>query len=420
VRSNLIAALLGVLCITGCGGGGGGGSSVGAPTSGGTTGGSTTGTSSANVQSVTVDSGPSEIASSSSPAVNTLYTTITVCAPGTATCQTIDHIQVDTGSSGLRILASVLTISLPVFTDSSGQSLAECVQFVDGSSFGPLRKADLKIASEVAGNVAVQVIGDPSFPVPSGCMGTAENSVTAFGANGILGVGPFLQDCGSACTVQGNGIYYSCPTSSTCADTALALAQQVSNPVAFFPTDNNGVIIQLPEVKGTAPSVSGSLIFGIGTQGNNGLGTATVFQLTDTGGVGTTYKGNSLADSFIDSGSNAYFFPDSIPTCSTNKGFYCPTQTQSLTGTITGTNSASASVAFTVANADTLFGSGATVAAAPALAGSSTSVNNTSPSSFNGSKTFDWGLPFYFGRSVYTAIEGQNTANGGVGPYFAF
>jgi hypothetical protein len=32
---------------------------------------------------------------------------------------------------------------------------------------------------------------------------------------------------------------------------------------------------------------------------------------------------------------------------------------------------------------------------------------------------FDWGLSFFFGRTVFTAIEGQTTP-GGVGPYFAF
>jgi len=32
---------------------------------------------------------------------------------------------------------------------------------------------------------------------------------------------------------------------------------------------------------------------------------------------------------------------------------------------------------------------------------------------------FAWGLPFFFGRTIYTAIEGQTTP-GGVGPYFAF
>jgi hypothetical protein len=32
---------------------------------------------------------------------------------------------------------------------------------------------------------------------------------------------------------------------------------------------------------------------------------------------------------------------------------------------------------------------------------------------------FDWGLPFFYGRKVYTAIESRNTP-GGVGPYWAY
>ncbi len=32
---------------------------------------------------------------------------------------------------------------------------------------------------------------------------------------------------------------------------------------------------------------------------------------------------------------------------------------------------------------------------------------------------FAWGLSFFFGRTIFTAIEGQTTP-GGVGPYFAF
>ncbi len=135
MRANLIAALIGMLCVVGCGGGGGGG---------------TTNTSDPNVQAVAVDSGPSGIAGTSNPAVNTLYTTITVCVPGTSTCQQIDHIQVDTGSSGLRIISTVLTLSLPLKEDSNGNAIAECVHFVDGSSWGPLRQADIKIAGESA------------------------------------------------------------------------------------------------------------------------------------------------------------------------------------------------------------------------------------------------------------------------------
>jgi hypothetical protein len=32
---------------------------------------------------------------------------------------------------------------------------------------------------------------------------------------------------------------------------------------------------------------------------------------------------------------------------------------------------------------------------------------------------FDWGLPFFYGRSVYVAIVGRSTP-GGTGPYWAF
>lgn len=420
MRANLIVALLGVLWMAGCGGGGGSPVNAGNGSGGG-------GASGSNVQAVVVDSGPAVVANSSSPAVNTLYTTVTVCSPGSsADCQTIDHVQVDTGSSGLRILASVLTISLPLQKNAAGNVVAECVKFVDGSSWGPLKLADIKIAGESAGNQAIQVIGDAAYSIPAACSGagTTEDTVTAFGANGILGVGPFLQDCGSACVSAGGGVYYTCTASATCADSGLPLALQVSNPVASFAADNNGIIIQLPALSGTARSVSGSLIFGIGTRANNGLGNAAVFRLNNSGGLSTTYKSTTLDQSFIDSGSNAYYFPDStIKPCPANTaapGFFCPDSTLNLSAAMLGTNGTSATINFSVANANSLFGAGTPVAAAATLAGSSLGVSTDNGSSFDGSRSFDWGLPFHFGRSVYTAIENQNTSDGGLGPYFAF
>src|SRR5260370_10286621 len=122
-----------------------------------------------NVLSVIVDAGPNN------SSVNPLFASVTVCVPGSTTeCQTIDHIQVDTGSYGLRLLASVLTLRLPLTTASNGNSLVECTQFVDGYSWAPIALADIQIAREAASSVPVQVIGSSPFAsVPANCSGTA-------------------------------------------------------------------------------------------------------------------------------------------------------------------------------------------------------------------------------------------------------
>jgi Protein of unknown function (DUF3443) len=424
VRANLLAALIGMLGVTACGGGGGSLANGGSGGGGGTT---PTGS---NVQAITVDSGPPEVASSNQPAINTAYTAVTVCSPGSTTnCQTIDHIQVDTGSSGLRILAPVLTISLPLQPDANGNVLAECVPFADGSSWGPIRQADVEIAGETATQQEVQVIGDAAYPIPTTCSASTqhvEDSVTSFGANGILGVGPFITDCGSSCDQAGNDpgtapVYFACTAAAACSPSANP-NRQVSNPVASFTTDNNGVIIQLPNVAAAgAQAVSGYLIFGIGTQSNNALNGATVISLGSNGLLTTNYNQLGLQTSFIDSGSNAYFFPDkNIVTCTGNEApFYCPSSTLTLSATIVSQlNGVSAPVQFNVANANSLFTSSAVLAAASNLAANSSGLQ-LQLGGTNGSDLFDWGLPFYFGRSVYTAIENRNTS-GGTGPYFAF
>lgn len=371
-----------------------------------------------NVVSVVVNGGPTQL---SSLATNTLYTTVTVCAPGSTTeCQTLDNIQVDTQSYGLRLLAQVLTISLPVITDSSGNALVECTQFVDGYSWGPVATADVQVSGETATSVPVQVIGSSNFTiVPSACSstGTQEDTVAVFGANGIIGIGNFPQDCGEACVQSAAiGDYYSC-AGSACNPTTVALASQVTNPVTLFATDNNGTVIILPSVpEEGAASVTGSLIFGIDTKSNNASGSQTVFTeqgSTDSypGDLSTIFLGQTLSQSFIDSGSNGLFFNDSsIATCTSADfpGFYCPASAMSLSATVTGMNAASASVSFTVGNAQEQADANPSFTAFATLAG-------TYPSS----DTFDWGMPFFYGRTVYNAIEGYATKVGS-GPYIAF
>ena len=366
-----------------------------------------------NVLSVAVTSGPNQTSA------NTLFTSVTICVPGSTTqCQTIDNIQVDTGSYGLRILASALNLALPIQKASDGNSLGECTQFVDGYSWGPVAAADLTLSGETAGSLPVQVIGDSSFAAaPSTCTstGTEEDDVTTFGANGILGIGVFAEDCGSGCapipnTAPPAGYYYSC-TASACTPIAVPVSSQVLNPVSQFMTDNNGTIIELPSVAaGGASGVTGSLIFGIDTQANNASGNQVVLQVDPNQGYFTTlFDGQTLTKSFIDSGSNGIYFNDSnITQCTKTgfSGFYCPTSNVMLTAELTGTNAVSTTVSFTIGDAETFSG---TATALPTLGGSY-------PGSTDG---FDLGLNFFYGRSVYNAIENQGTKVG-TGPYVAF
>jgi len=377
-----------------------------------------------NVAQVTVNAGPPELASVGG-SVNTAYTSVQICVPGTSTCQTINYVAVDTGSEGLRILASKVTLSLPTGSNGSGNALAECNQFVDGYTWGPVQVADISIpgTNEKASSVPIQVVDDSgSFTgAPVSCtQGSAgsDNSVVGLAAYAILGIGNFRQDCGGACTLPGNngnnpGLYYLCPN-GICNVTGVPIVNQVQNPVALFSTDNNGSILEFPTIDpaGVA-SVSGSLVFGIGTQSNNALGSAAQLTLDPSGSFTTVFgvAKNQYPGSFVDSGSNGLYFldqsMDGIPQCQSNSSFYCPTAIQNLSATNQGLNGANSTVNFSVANAENL---SASFYAFNDIAG----INDNPPA-------FDFGLPFFFGRNVYTGLEGVNGGQPtGTGQYVAY
>jgi hypothetical protein len=423
IRTIAVAALTVALgscggkdTLTGSGGGGGGG-------------GNTIAGPAANVATIVANAGPTNTD------VDTIFTSVTICAPGSTTnCQTIDNIEVDTGSSGLRVLASVLTVVLPVTHDLNNNSYGECAQFVDGYSWGPLALADVTISGESAASLPIQVIGDTNFAaVPAPCAATSNNSedtVMTFGANGILGVGTTATDCGTNCESNiSNGFYYACPAAANCGQSSIPLANQVQNPVFFFATDNNGVIIELPAVAaGGAASVTGALVFGIDTETNNASGSATVFAVSPSTGpdgagfLPITANGATYSDGFLDTGSNGYYFDDSaLPSCSDSSytGFYCPSSTQSITASLaaysaSGSSSTTANVTISIANAETLLANYPAQTAFNDLGGSFESSTAT-----NASVSFDMGLPFFFGRNVYEAFEGKSSS-AGAGPYVAF
>ena len=359
----------------------------------------------ANVLSITVNGS----LCSSGSYQNKPCVSVTVCTPGTSTCQAVTDILLDTGSFGLRIFKQALSVALPQVTVASG-SLANCVQFGDGSSmWGPVQTAGVILGNEPAVQVPIQVV-DSTFGTRSTSCANADATPSAAGFNGILGVGLFAYDCGSGCVSNtNNGIYFAC-NGSTCNGAAAPLASQIQNPVAFLPQDNNGVLVQLPSVPvGGTASVNGSLILGIGTQSNNTPSGVTMFPANRIAEFTTTFNGTTFNTSFIDSGSNGLFFsaPASLlPACpSPNTAWFCPSTTTSLSATNTGaTGSPSGTVSFQIGNFNSLLGS-----------------SNRVFSDIGGNTTggFDWGLPFFLGRNVFVGIDGTSSSLG-TGPYWAY
>jgi Protein of unknown function (DUF3443) len=404
VRGVLISCLcLSLALAIGCGGGSNNSNNTVTPTQ--------------NTQPIAVNGGPQAAIALSGLYLNGAFTSVTVCVPGSATsCQTIDGVLVDTGSFGLRLLSSTsggeLTLALPT-ASISGSPLGECTQFADLSFiWGPVKTADIKIAGEQASSVPINIIGDTSFPaVPSSCStgNQDDDTLAVLGANGILGVGTFQQDCGSFCSTgtAPTGFYYQCPASG-CVPTLVGLTQQVQNPVGLFAADNNGVIVELPAVNSPQPSITGSMIFGIGTQADNALGSATVFPIDSSGGFTTTYNNVAYTGSFIDSGSNGLFFLDAattgMPICTDTSFWYCPTSTTPFNVSNQATGGSPHALSFSVGNFDQL------------IAGANAAVNGTAGPN---PSTFDFGLPFFYGRNVFTSIAGS-TAPGGQTPYWAY
>lgn len=432
MRKLFVLFLVGSLGLAvGCSGGGSGSTPVGVPT-GGTN----------NVLPIAVDGGPTATQSGGIIYENGVFASATICAPGsTSNCVTVDHLLVDTGSVGVRVLQSeVASLSLPGINVSGG-ALNDCVQFGDGSFvWGPVVTANVTLAGETAGSIPIHVISSSTSGIPSTCSGINENTQTLLGANGILGVGLEPFDCGLGCDVNGGlasppaPAYYVCPSSgctpafascgSECSDSTGV--QQVTNPVVAFSVDNNGVIVELPALpsSGTAATVTGSLIFGIGTESNNQFANANVFTLACGDNFNVTFEGQAfdvdpsscasgVFGGFIDSGSNALYFFDVnsvLPDCaagSAGANFYCPTSLMSLSAVNTDPNTQfTETTNFSVDNATNLFTANPTNAAFSNLAGPAAAVSNG----------FDWGLPFFYNRHVYNAIDGQTVPSGLASP----
>jgi len=371
-------------------------------------------------QKIVTNAMPLEVSTAfgtSGTVANMLYTTLTIC-DANSNCQTIDHIQVDTGSGGLRIFSQALTTVGLTQILSNGTPLAVCESFASGNAWGPVQTATVKLASEPAITIPVQMI-DATFgaqSLPSPCNIGTWSSPMDIHANGILGI-----DVGRA----DSGVYFTCDA-NTCMEST-SPSQRVTNPVLALPVDNNGVIINLPVIPDNGQATAyGELILGIDTTWNNdpkkysaGNPIKTVkldafdpfFASTTAGTTGSTNK-LSFSSFAVDSGSTAYFFSDStIPFCSALStaigiGPYCPGNPKNFAVWVTGNDANLWNFQLWIRDATMLTATGN-------LAFNDLGANGGMPDFFIA------GLPFFYGKQVYLGYATKSSTLGD-GPLYGY
>jgi hypothetical protein len=408
------------------------------------------------------------------PNANILYATVTVCSPTDASkCVDIDHVQVDTGSVGLRVLASkVKSLNLPPVEISSRPEFIaslnpqppsnqvlntwECFPFVIGGLWGANATAVVGLGRQVTSPVAIQLIEDETDPTkalqpPTACTAKADGNILssagALGSNGILGVGSTNLDCGAVCldgSYAANGTfvqYYGCLPGAlaiTKCDTSdkVDANLQVSNPISAF-TDsrfNNGLVLVMPAVTNPgAATASGELIFGVDTIASGSsvfsnntvplagkrvmLGVDPVNNLDSYLNITTQLLRSPSPQifygSYLDTGTNGLFFNDSssvpIPKCN-NSTWYCPASTLTLNAVL----SDGGSTTLNQVNLQFQVGN-----AEALFSTSNTAFVDASGAAPVGSTDFAWGMPFFYGKRVYLSIW-DITSFGNAAPWYAW
>ena len=393
----------------------------------------------ANVIPIHVDGGPTAN-QVGGLAQNLPFVSVKICAPGSSNCVTVDGILLDTNASGLRIFdTQVASLNLPAVNTTTGSPAYDCFFYPDGSyEWGSVQQADIILAGETAAKVPIHVLSSSPTNVPLSCSNGGPpniNTATIIGGKGILGVGFEPTDCwfnglnycdpsyGPAPFVPA---YFSC-SGGTCNPAFVDKANQVTNPVTLFPTDNNGVIVKLPSASNAEKDMTGSLVFGIGTEPNNQLHSGAAVITLACDGFNATLSGQKFGVgdpstcagfSSIDVSINANYFPNvaNLPVCPSAtpagnlSGFYCPSTTQNFSLMVQGLDGTTKAASFNVANAQNLYTSHANDAVLPDLAG-------PLPDGYG----IALGLPFFYGKDVYISTYGQKVPTGTPpAPWWAF
>lgn len=338
-------------------------------------------------------------------AFNRMTTSITLCAPGSRRCVSIDNIMVDTGSVGLRLQGRALAgFMLPAEQDG-GHDVAECFSFVGHSNiWGKVRLADVHLGGLVASSLPVQVSdGALARPADASCPNYDNDPAS----NGTLGIGR-----GS---MERIGILYTCEAGSCTKLPAGGVPDtlRIPNPVSRLPKDNNGeVFVFPPATHAVSREVHGKLYLGVNTAANNMLDRrVTILPLDARGYFTTRFHGRNYPQSYIDSGTQTISFLDpKLSKCSNTPFDYCTTNAVNVFGAMVQPTDKTSSML-------SLF----RIMQQPGIPGLLHDVYDDIVSVGGTPGQFVWGLPFFVEKRVYLVQEGR-TPNGFLqtGPFYGF
>jgi hypothetical protein len=190
------------------------------------------------------------------------------------------------------------------------------------------------------------------------------------------------------------------------------------NPISLLTADNNGLVLKISApVNGMGNSIQAQAFLGIGTNVNNTPASASLSVLTADPNeqdecftyFQTQWNGNKICG-FLDSGSNSLVFPNltSQPIPTDSNGIYVPTSLTSYSATNIGYDGKNFSVGFSLANVKAQVG-----------VDSILQYWGVTDPSGPISGDFDWGFPFFMGRTVYIGLEGRSSSLGS-GLYWAY
>lgn len=326
--------------------------------------------------------------------INIPTVSLVVCLPGNASlCRRIDHILLDTGSSGLRIFRNVLPFDPPPLS-WEGRSVYECLPFGTANLWGQLGAIDVRLGREpFLRSLPVQIMGrNPvrslQHILPPTCAQKVPDrpEETFAGFNGILGIAPQRYDF---------GFDYLCEKSH-CSLWAPSVPFQVPNPVMLLPEDNNGVVLSFPRTpsNGNGP-ISGELRFGIWTQADNRIPSASTTYFLDGTGSLRALSGLSRIPVRIDSGTNFSLMPSSywrFPSCPQPiSSFACPPEPTVFPLLIQGDSGPSMGlVALSVRDARVILEKNSSVLPGILYKGKDSPF-----------PMIELGLPFFLGRTIY-------------------